>query len=96
MERSQVAEPIPGSAALRAGYQHEAFLYEGHEEFMQGTLDFILDAVAAAEPVLVVVDSDKIDLLRGELGGNSDEVLFAAASPQVSAAATYTGAEAAL
>ena len=47
------------------------------KNFMQGSLDFILDAVAAAEPVLVVVDSDKIDLLRGELRGNSDDVLFA-------------------
>jgi anti-sigma regulatory factor (Ser/Thr protein kinase) len=79
MEGSQVAEPepIPGPAALGAGYQHEAFLYRGHEEFLQGTLDFILDAVAAAEHVLVVVDSDKIDSLRDELHGISDEVLFA-------------------
>ena len=38
--------------------------------------EFILDAVSAAEPVLVVVDSDKIDSLRGELRGVSDEVLF--------------------
>jgi anti-sigma regulatory factor (Ser/Thr protein kinase) len=77
MEGSPSAEPIPGPVSLCAGYQHEAFFYQGHEEFLHGTLEFILDAVAAAEPVLVVVDSDKIDSLRGELRGISDEVLFA-------------------
>jgi anti-sigma regulatory factor (Ser/Thr protein kinase) len=77
MEGSPLAEPVPGPAGPCAGYQHEAFLYRGHEEFLQGTLEFIREAVAAAEPVLVVVDSDKIDSLRRELRGISGEVLFA-------------------
>jgi anti-sigma regulatory factor (Ser/Thr protein kinase) len=58
-------------------YQHEAFLYEGADDFLRGTLEFILDAVAAAEPVLVVVDSDKITSLRSELGATGGDVLFA-------------------
>lgn len=77
MEGNQLADPAGGRATPRAGYRHEAFLYEGADDFLQGTLGFILDAVAAEEPVLVVVDSGKIESLRGELSTTSGEVLFA-------------------
>jgi anti-sigma regulatory factor (Ser/Thr protein kinase) len=77
MEGDQLVDLAPGSATPSAGYQHEAFLYEGGDEFLRGTLGFILDAVAAEEPVLVVVDSDKIKSLRGELGATGGDVVFA-------------------
>jgi anti-sigma regulatory factor (Ser/Thr protein kinase) len=77
MEGSRLADRTLGSATPCAGYQHEAFLYEGADDFLQGTLEFILEAVAAEEPVLVVVDSDKIKTLRGEMGATSGDVLFA-------------------
>jgi anti-sigma regulatory factor (Ser/Thr protein kinase) len=59
------------------GYRHEALLYAGHDEFMGGALGFVREAIAADEPVLVVVSTQKIDALRGELGGDSEGVLFA-------------------
>lgn len=76
MEGNELADLAPGPATPCVGYQHEAFLYEGPDEFLGGTLEFIRDAVAAAEPVLVVVDSDKVRSLRGELGATGG-VLFA-------------------
>ena len=77
MAMGQLLDTTSGPSALDEGYQHEAFLYEGSDEFLRGTLEFIKDAVAAEEPVLVVVDSDKIDSLRAELNGGCDGVLFA-------------------
>ncbi|HEX3564447.1 MAG TPA: sensor histidine kinase, partial [Acidimicrobiales bacterium] len=77
MEGNQLADLAPGSASPWAGFQHEAFLYEGADDFLRGTLEFILDAMAAEEPVLVVVDSDKIKSLRGELGPTRGDVAFA-------------------
>lgn len=59
------------------GYRHEALLYAGHEQFMAGTLPFIREAVAAAEPILVVLSAAKIDALRDALNGSGKHVLFA-------------------
>lgn len=77
MEGSQMADVDSGPSAHCEGYRHEALLYEGGDEFLGGALEFIMDAVAAEEPVLVVVDAGKIDALRGELQGHEDSVQFA-------------------
>ena len=60
-----------------AGHRHEAFFYSGHQEFLDGTLRFIGEALAAAEPILVVLPPEKIDRLQCQLNGESDRVLFA-------------------
>src|SRR5438132_6772395 len=54
-------------------FRHEALLYAGQAEFVDGTTAFIRDALASEEPVLVVVDAAKIDLLREELGRDADD-----------------------
>jgi anti-sigma regulatory factor (Ser/Thr protein kinase) len=77
MAMGQLLDTTSGPSVPGEGYQHEAFLYEGDDEFLRGTLEFIQDAVAAEEPVLVVVDSGKIKSLRAELNGRCDGVLFA-------------------
>jgi anti-sigma regulatory factor (Ser/Thr protein kinase) len=59
------------------GYRHEALLYAGDEQFMQGTLPFIREALAAAEPILVVLGSSKIEALRRVLDADTEHVLFA-------------------
>jgi anti-sigma regulatory factor (Ser/Thr protein kinase) len=58
-------------------FRHEALLYAGQEEFLASTSAFIRDAVAAGEPTLVVVSSDKIARLRAELGADAEAVRFA-------------------
>ena len=65
------------SAETVGGYRHEAFLYSGLPEFLSGTLSFIRRAVSAGDPVLVVVSSAKIDLLRQQLGAEAGHVDFA-------------------
>ena len=59
------------------GYRHEAFLYSGLPEFLSGTTSFIRRAASARDPVLVVVSSEKVGLLRERLGDESAHVDFA-------------------
>jgi anti-sigma regulatory factor (Ser/Thr protein kinase) len=59
------------------GFRHEALLYAGEQEFLDGTVPFIREAVHVGEPILVVVDSHKLELLRSVLGDDSRGVLFA-------------------
>lgn len=58
-------------------FRHEALLYAGQPEFLAGTVPFIAAALEAGEPVLVVVDPQKIGLLRVELGLAASAVQFA-------------------
>jgi anti-sigma regulatory factor (Ser/Thr protein kinase) len=58
-------------------FAHEALLYAGDESFLEGTVPFISEGVAAGEAVLVAVDVRKIDRLRAELDGQAEHVLFA-------------------
>jgi anti-sigma regulatory factor (Ser/Thr protein kinase) len=58
-------------------YRHEAFFYADTDEFMDGTLGFVRAAVAADEPILVVLSAEKNGRLAGELGRDADRVLFA-------------------
>lgn len=64
-------------AAVRTGFVHEAFPYAGHDEFVAGTVPFIVDGLNAGEPVMVAVSAVKIDLLRSALGRQGDAVVFA-------------------
>jgi anti-sigma regulatory factor (Ser/Thr protein kinase) len=58
-------------------FRHEAMFYAGLEGFISTASDFIRDAVAAGEPMLVVVSADKIDALTDELGSTPPDVEFA-------------------
>jgi anti-sigma regulatory factor (Ser/Thr protein kinase) len=72
MSRSLTAEaPKPADP-----FRHEAFFYASDAQFLDGSVAFIDDAVAADLPILVVVSSRKIDLLRERLQ-SAKEVRFA-------------------
>jgi len=65
------------SARLPAGtFRHEALLYAGMDEFVEATLPFIRDGVAASEPILVVVGARKIAALTAQLGADAGCVNF--------------------
>jgi anti-sigma regulatory factor (Ser/Thr protein kinase) len=64
-------------SVVEESYRHEAFFYSDDDEFMDGTLGFIQEAVADDEPILVVLAADRIDALRGELRDSADRVDFA-------------------
>jgi anti-sigma regulatory factor (Ser/Thr protein kinase) len=52
-------------------------MYAGIEEFVAGVIPFLRDGIVAGEPALVVVDRQKIDRLRAELGADAERVMFA-------------------
>ena len=60
-----------------AGFRHEALLYAGDDGFVDGTLPWLREAVAAQEPTLVVVSAARIARLRDELGPDAEDVTFA-------------------
>jgi hypothetical protein len=59
---------ISESPRLEDTLRHELF-YAGLDEFVQRTAPFIREGLEADEPVLVVVNAEKVELLRSELGG---------------------------
>jgi hypothetical protein len=48
-------------------FHHEAFLYEGAEEFLAGTAAFVREGLSAGEPVLVAVDATSAARVRERL-----------------------------
>jgi anti-sigma regulatory factor (Ser/Thr protein kinase) len=67
---------VPSARAHDAAFRHEAWLYDGKDEFVAGAASFIRDGLAGEEPILVAVGRRKIDCLRSALGRDGDEVLF--------------------
>jgi len=64
-------------ATTTPGFRHEALIYANAREFLEGTVPFILEGVAAGEPVLAVVPEPRVTALRVALGGAAASVLFA-------------------
>lgn len=59
------------------GFQHEALVYEGDDDYLAGTVPFLRDALDAGEPTLVAVGPAQTALLEGELGKDAEGVRFA-------------------
>jgi len=59
------------------GVRHEALLYSGAEEYVAGTVPFVLDGLATGEDVLVVVSQERAEQMRTALGGQAASVQFA-------------------
>jgi anti-sigma regulatory factor (Ser/Thr protein kinase) len=58
-------------------FRHEALFYAGEDGFVGATMPFISDAVAAGEPILVVVSAARIQRLREAVGADAGAVQFA-------------------
>jgi anti-sigma regulatory factor (Ser/Thr protein kinase) len=58
-------------------FAHEALLYEGEEGFFEATLPFVREGIEAEEPVLLVLDTPKIERIRDELDRDRERVHFA-------------------
>src|SRR4051794_17788038 len=59
-----------------SGFQHQALIYEGAEEYLAGTVPFLRGALEAGEPALVVVGREQTELLEDELGDDAGRVRF--------------------
>src|SRR3954447_2695009 len=60
----------------QSGFQHQALIYEGAEEYLAGTVPFLRGALEAGEPALVVVGREQTELLEGEIGDDAERVRF--------------------
>jgi anti-sigma regulatory factor (Ser/Thr protein kinase) len=58
------------------GFQHQALIYEGSDEYLAGTMPFVREALAAGDPILVAVGEAQGELIAGELGPDAGRVLF--------------------
>jgi len=65
------------SGASAPDYRHAALFYAGREEFVRRTAHCIRAGLPGREPTLIVVSSEKIDLLSRELGADGAAVQFA-------------------
>ena len=68
--------PTPAPTSPHHSYQHEAFLYRGQAEFLDGMVPFVRDGIAAGEPVMVAVVEERATPLRDALGSDAADVLF--------------------
>jgi len=59
------------------GFQHEALIYEGDDEYLAGTIPFLRAALEAGEPAMVAVGPAQTALLEAELGTDAQAVRFA-------------------
>lgn len=55
-------------------FSHPALFYRGRDEYLAGTVPFVLDGLAAGEPVAVAVPGDNLDVIKAELGAAADSV----------------------
>jgi anti-sigma regulatory factor (Ser/Thr protein kinase) len=55
-------------------FHHEAVFYEGDDQFVDRSLAFIHGGLARSEPVLVMVGSRKLELLRAALASRAADV----------------------
>jgi anti-sigma regulatory factor (Ser/Thr protein kinase) len=58
------------------GYRHEAFFWDGDDQFVAGTVPFIREGLAAEQPVMVAVTRPRIDMLREALDGEAAGIKF--------------------
>ena len=73
-----MADTTDGGVLFSNGsFRHEAFHYEGLEDFARGMSAFVTEGLELGEPVLVVVIPSKLDLLREALGDRASDVSFA-------------------
>lgn len=57
-------------------YVHEAYFYDGIDDFVDSSADFILQGIRDGDHVVVAVVPEKIDLLRAALGDDAALVTF--------------------
>jgi anti-sigma regulatory factor (Ser/Thr protein kinase) len=60
----------------RHGFQHQALIYAGADEYLAGIMPFVHEAFMAGEPLLIAVAEDRSELIAGELGLDAHRALF--------------------
>src|SRR4051812_42135150 len=63
-------------AVAVGGFDHPALLYRDADEYLAGTVPFVLEGLAGGEPVAVAVPGPNLQLIRDALGGDAERVLL--------------------
>jgi anti-sigma regulatory factor (Ser/Thr protein kinase) len=63
-------------ATAGESFVHEAFFYDGDEDFVASSVQFLSEGLSNGEHVVVVVVPEKIEVLRAALRGQADQVTF--------------------
>lgn len=58
------------------GFQHQALIYDGSEDYLAGTLPFLRVGIEAGQPLLVAVGPEQTALLESELAEDARRVRF--------------------
>ncbi len=58
------------------GFQHQALIYNGSDDYLAGTLPFLWAGIETGRPVLVAVGPEQTALLERELRGDAGRVRF--------------------
>jgi anti-sigma regulatory factor (Ser/Thr protein kinase) len=58
------------------GFQHQALIYDGSEDYLAGTLPFLWAGIEAGQPLLVAVGPEQTALLERELDRDAGRVSF--------------------
>ncbi|WP_405910064.1 anti-sigma factor RsbA family regulatory protein [Streptomyces sp. NBC_00828] len=67
---------MTNAATRTEPFAHPALLYRSDREYLAGTVPFLLDGMAAAEPVAVAAPASRLELIRAELGATAAQVHF--------------------
>jgi anti-sigma regulatory factor (Ser/Thr protein kinase) len=70
----EASESPKSSESSAVPFVHPALFYRGEAEYLAGTVPFVLDGLAAGEPVAVAVPAGNLALLRAELGADAERV----------------------
>lgn len=68
---SAAAEPLEAPSGT---FVHPALFYRDDQEYLEGTVSFVREGLAAGEPVAVAVPGDRLRLIRDALGDDADTV----------------------
>ena len=58
------------------GFQHQALIYDGAEEFLAGTAPFLQAGLEGGQRMLVAVGPEQTEALRRELGADAERISF--------------------
>lgn len=64
------------TATVHEPFVHPALFYRGADQYIAGTVPFLLEGLDAGEPAAVAAPPDRLELIRGGLGERAAEVLF--------------------
>jgi anti-sigma regulatory factor (Ser/Thr protein kinase) len=70
------AQPHPASVRPHRSYQHEALLFRGEHDFMEGTVPFILEGLTLDQPVMIGATGQRLGQLQGAVGADASGVHF--------------------